>query len=179
MVEVSGDDANQSGNEIDSSSGSLESAADSGPEPATGDCLTCSDTKEVAINSAHIKFWKKVGASCSITKGCLWSEAQLKGIGDSHQAVWENDCDIIKTEQELAVKEDHHSFEINDIQDQTTALNQRINALENPPHELEAGVQGRKKTPVQSLKQYPCILLPTVQKGHNRSHGQLAGIAFG
>ena len=31
--------------------------------------LMCSDTKEAAINSACKKFWKKVWASCSITKG--------------------------------------------------------------------------------------------------------------
>ena len=36
VVEVSRDDADQSGNESDSSSDSLESAADSGPESATG-----------------------------------------------------------------------------------------------------------------------------------------------
>ena len=63
VVEVSGNDANQSGDESDSSSDSLESAADSGPESATGDCLTCSDTEEVALNSAHKKLWKKVQAS--------------------------------------------------------------------------------------------------------------------
>ena len=59
MVEDSGDDADQSGIESDSSSELLESAADSGPESATGDCLTCSDTEKVDINSAHKKFWKK------------------------------------------------------------------------------------------------------------------------
>ena len=70
-VEVSGDDVNQRGNESDSSSDLQESAADSGPESATRECLTCSDTKEAAINSAHKKFQKKVQASCNIAKCCL------------------------------------------------------------------------------------------------------------
>ena len=48
------------------------------PSQQTGDCLTCLDTEEVAVNSAHKKFQKKVETSCSITKGCLWSEAYLK-----------------------------------------------------------------------------------------------------
>ena len=52
VVEVSRGDADQSGDELDSSSDSLQSAADSGPKSATWDCLTCSDTEEVAINSA-------------------------------------------------------------------------------------------------------------------------------
>ena len=60
VVEDSEDDADQNSNESDSSSDSQENAAVSGPESATGDCLTCSDTKKVAINSAHKKFQKKV-----------------------------------------------------------------------------------------------------------------------
>ena len=122
MVEVSGDDANQSGNESDSSSDSPESAADFGSKSATGDLLSCSDTKEATMNSAHNKFWKKVLASCSITKGCLWSEAQLKWIGESHQAVWESDYEVIKMEWDLALKEDCHSFEINKVMDPTEQL---------------------------------------------------------
>ena len=56
VVEVSRDDADQSGDESDSSSNSLESVANSGPKSATGDCLMHLDTKEVAINSAYKKF---------------------------------------------------------------------------------------------------------------------------
>ena len=109
MVEVSEDGADQSGNESDSSSNSLESAADSSPESATGDCLICSDTKEAAINSAHKTFQKTVWVSCSIAKGCLWLEAQLKWIGDSCQAVWESNYEVVKTEWELTLKEDYHT----------------------------------------------------------------------
>ena len=51
-VEVSRDGTDQSSNESDSSCDLQESAADYGPESATRDCLTCSDIKEVDINSA-------------------------------------------------------------------------------------------------------------------------------
>ena len=112
MVEVSGNDANQNGDKSDSSSDLQEDAADSGCKSATGYCLMCSDTKEVTINSTHKKFWKKVWASCNITRGCLWSEAQLKQISNSHQAVWESDYKVIQTEQELILKKDCHSFEV-------------------------------------------------------------------
>ena len=121
-VEVSWDDADQSGKESDSSSGLQESVADSGPESATGDCLTCSDTEEVAVNSAHKKVWKRVWASCCIAEGCLWLEAQLKWIGHSHQTVWESDYEVIKTEQELTLKEDCHTFEVNKMTDRTEQL---------------------------------------------------------
>ena len=66
MVEVSGDDADQSGDQSDLSSDSQESAANSGPKSATGDCLMCSDTEEATINSTHKKFQKKVQVSCNI-----------------------------------------------------------------------------------------------------------------
>ena len=102
------------------------------------------------------KFQKKVWASCSIAKGCLRSEAQLKWIGDSHQAVWESDYKVIKTEWELTLKEDCHSFEINKKMDRTRQLLQIKEAmyLKIHPCESEAGILGRKKTLVQSLKQY-------------------------
>ena len=64
VVEVSGDDANQSGDESNSSSDLLESAADSGPKTATVNCPMCSDTEEAAINSACKKLQKKAWASC-------------------------------------------------------------------------------------------------------------------
>ena len=80
LVEVSKDDADQSGNETDSSSDLQESAADSGLKSATRDCLMCSDTEEAAVNSACKKFWKKVQVSCNIAKGYLWLEAQLNRL---------------------------------------------------------------------------------------------------
>ena len=116
----------------------------------------CSDTEEVAINSACRKFWKKVQSPCSITKGCLWLEAHLKWIGDSCQAVWESNYEVIKTEWDLPLKEDCHSFEINKIMDGTEQLLWIKEAVHSKiyPCESEAGVQGRKKTLAQSLKQY-------------------------
>ena len=122
VVEVSEHDADHSGDESDLSSDLQESAADSGPKSATGDCLTCSDTKEAAVNSAHKKFCKKVWASCNITQGCLWLEAQLKWICDSHQAVWESNNEVIKREWEFALKKDHHPFEVNKMMDRTNQL---------------------------------------------------------
>ena len=84
----------------------------------------CLDTDEAAVNSAHKKFWKKVWPSCTITKGCLWLEAQLKWIGDSCQAVWESNYGVIKTEQALALREDHPSFEAIKMTDRTEQLHQ-------------------------------------------------------
>ena len=57
---VSKDDINPGGDEPNPDSDSLESAADSGHESATGDCLTCSDTEEAAVKSAHKKFHEQV-----------------------------------------------------------------------------------------------------------------------
>ena len=77
---------------------SRENAADSDLELASGDCLTCSDTEEPAIRMAWKRFHKRVWACCSITRGCLWSEAQVRQIKDSHQAIWDSDLQIVRTE---------------------------------------------------------------------------------
>ena len=67
-VEVSGDDADQKGNESDLISDLQESSADSGPELVTKDCLVYSDTEEEAVNSACTKFWKKVGPLATLPR---------------------------------------------------------------------------------------------------------------
>ena len=51
---------NLGGDEPNSDSDSWESAADSGSKSVTGDCLTCQDTKETAVKSAHKKFHEQV-----------------------------------------------------------------------------------------------------------------------
>ena len=83
-IGVSKDNANLGGDESDSDSDSQESTANSSPESATEDCLTCLDTKEAAVKSTCKKFCKKVWASCSLTKWGLWKEVKLGWIGDSH-----------------------------------------------------------------------------------------------
>ena len=145
--EVSGGDADQSSDELDSSSDSQEGAADSGPKSAIRNCLMCSDTEEAAVNTTHKKFKKKVQASCSIAKSCLWSEAQLKQIGDSHQAVWGSDHEIIQTEWELALEEDCTSFEVNKMMVRTDQLLWIKEATHSKilPQESEAEVHGWKK----------------------------------
>ena len=59
---------------------------------------------------------------CSIARGCLWSEAQLKGIGDSHQTVWEHDYQVVRTEWDCALKEDHSSLDFNKMMVRTDQL---------------------------------------------------------
>ena len=61
-----------------------ENVVNSDLESASGNCLTCLDTEEVAVRTAWKRFWKKVWASCSIARGCLWSKAKLNQIKDSH-----------------------------------------------------------------------------------------------
>ena len=70
-------DANHSGASSDSDA-SRENVANSNIDLASGDGITCSDTDEVIIRTAHMKFRKRVWACCSLGKGGLWSEAKLK-----------------------------------------------------------------------------------------------------
>ena len=86
------------------------------------DCLTCSDMNEVGIITTWKRFQKRVQASCSIARGILWSEAQVRWIKDSHWAFWDSDHEVIWTEQLITLKGDHTSFEVNRMTTQTKQL---------------------------------------------------------
>ena len=177
-VEVSGDNADQGGDEADSGSDSWESAVDSGPKSATRNCLICSENEEAAIESTHKTFWKKVQASCSIAKGCLWIEAQLRQIGDSHHTVWGSNCEVIKTKWDLALKEDCSSFEVNKMTLRTDQLLQ-IKEATHPkiyPCEPKAEVHRRKKTLVQSLAQFHAHFYWLYEKGMTHAMVSLQGL---
>ena len=47
---------------------------------ASRDCVMCSDTDEVSIQTACKKYQWRVRASCKLSKGNIWTEAQLKRI---------------------------------------------------------------------------------------------------
>ena len=91
---------------------SRENVDDSDMDTASGDCILCSDTDEVSVQTAHRKYWKTVWAYCRPRKGSLWTEAQLKRIRDSYQDVWGHDHENIRTEQKCALVEDQNSFEM-------------------------------------------------------------------
>ena len=55
---------------------------------------------------------KKSGPPVALLGAALLSENQLKQIQDSHQAIWESGHEIMQTEQELALEEDHSSFKV-------------------------------------------------------------------
>ena len=90
---------------------SRENVADSDMESASGDCITCLNIDVVTIRTACKMYRKRVQASCSLDKGSLWSEAQLKWIGNSCQAVWGHDQEVIRMEQYCALEGDCNSFE--------------------------------------------------------------------
>ena len=77
---------------------SRENVYDSDMETVSGDCISCSDTDEVSIQTAHKKYQKMVWASCGLRKGSLWMEAQLKRISNSHQDVWGHGQKSVRTE---------------------------------------------------------------------------------
>ena len=95
---------------------------ESHPESPTGDYLTCSDTEQASVKSAHKQFCKKVLASCSPAKQGLWKDTLLEQIGNSHQAVWGSVYEAIKMEQDLTLDKDHSSFNVGKMMVQTDQL---------------------------------------------------------
>ena len=96
-VGVCGDDTDQSSDESDWSSDLQDSAVDSGSKSSTGDCLMSSDNEEVAVDNVNSEVLEETMSLLCIAKICLWSEAKLKQIGDSLQAVWGSNHEIIQT----------------------------------------------------------------------------------
>ena len=50
---------------------SREDEADSDMDTASEDCVTCSDTDEATVQTTWKKYWKRVWASCRVSKGSL------------------------------------------------------------------------------------------------------------
>ena len=60
------------------SESSRENMDDSNMDTASRDCVLCSDTDKVAIQTTHKKYQRRVQAYCRLSNGNLWTEAQLK-----------------------------------------------------------------------------------------------------
>ena len=106
------DNTDHSGNESTQDK-SRENAADSDLELASVDCLTCSDVEEVVVRTAQNRFWKRVMVSCNILRGCLWSEAQVWWIKDSHQAIWYSNHEVNPDRAADHSQGRSHLFEVN------------------------------------------------------------------
>ena len=160
------------------SDASRENVANSDMESASGDCLTCSDTDEVTIWSTHKKYRRRVQASCSLGKGSLLSEAQLKWVGNSCQAMWGHNHEIIRTEWDCDLEEDHNSFEMHKMTVRTDQLHCIAEATNSKIHtrELEAKANGWAKTLVLSLKQNHAHFYHLYKKGMIRTMVDLQGL---
>ena len=100
------------GDQTSSDSGSTRgNMADFNLDTASGDCLSCSDTDEVSIQTAQKRYRKRVRVSCKLSKGSDCMEAQLKRIGDCHWDNWGHDLATVKSERKHALAEDQDSFE--------------------------------------------------------------------
>ena len=110
----------------------------------------------MAIRTTQKRFQKKVRASCSIARGCLWSKAQLKQIKDSCQAIWGSDHEIIWTEWKITLREESHFFwsEQDDCHNWPNFFKSKRPPTQKSTLESEAEAHGWKKTLMQSWKQF-------------------------
>ena len=102
-------------------------------------------------------------------------------IGDSHHAVWGHDYEVIRTEWDCALKEDHSSFEMNKMMVRTNKLLQikEVTHSKIHTHESEAEVPERKKTLVQLLKQFHAHFYWLFKKGTTHAMVGLQGLHLG
>ena len=119
------------------SDSSRENLADSNLDTASGDYIMCSDTDEVSIQTAHKQYQRRVRTSCKLSKGNIWTEAQLKRINDSHQDMLGHNHDIIRLEQKHSLVEDCNSFEIQKMMVRTDKLHHITAAMGSKIHTIE------------------------------------------
>ena len=133
---------------------SKENVANSDMESASQHCFVCLNTDKVTIRISQKKQRKRVQASCSLGKGGLWSEAQLKWIGNSCQAMWGHDHEISRTEEDCTLEEDHSSFEMHKTVVRTDQLLHIAEATNSKVFawKSEAKAHGQMKALVLSLK---------------------------
>ena len=91
---------------------SRENVDNSDLDTASGDCILCSDTDKVSIQTAHKKYRKREWVSCRLSKGSLCLEAQLKRINDSCQDILGHKHESIRTQWKCTLAEDCISFEM-------------------------------------------------------------------
>ena len=58
------------------------------------------------------KYWRRVWASCRLSKGNIWTKAQLKRISNSCEDLWGHNHENIRTEQKCTLAVDCNSFEM-------------------------------------------------------------------
>ena len=95
---------------------------DSDLDTTSGDCLSCSDTDEMSVRTAHKKYRKRVRASYKLSKGVDWTETQMKRIKGGHQDVWGHNHKIIRAEQKHTLADDHTSFRMRQMATRTNQL---------------------------------------------------------
>ena len=162
---------------LDSGS-SREKADHSDMDTASEDCISCSDTDEVSIQTAHKRYQKWVWASCKLSKDNLWMEAQLKRISDKFQDAWRHNHKSNIAEQKYASTEDHNSFEMKEM---TVRTDQLLHIAEGTgskiyTRELDAKIHGRVKTLVLLLKQYHIHYYQFYEKGTTRAMVGIQGL---
>ena len=89
-------------------------------------------------------------------------------IGESHQAVWGSDFSIVKEEQDLTLKEDFGSFEMDKMTVQTDQLfwfKEATDMKNIHPREHEVDVYGKEKTLVHLLNQFHAHFYWLYEKG--------------
>ena len=126
---------------------------------------------KMSMRTVHKKYRKRVWASCRLSKGSLWMEAQLNRINDKHQHMWEHDHESVRTENKCALVEDHNSFEMWKTMVRTSQLLGITEAIGSKicTRELKAKTHDRAKTLVLLLKQYHAHYYQFYEKGTTRA----------
>ena len=132
------------------------SMTDSDLDMTSEDCLSCSDTDDIFVQTTWKKYRKRVRTFCKLSKGSDLTETQMTGIGDSHQDIWGHDHKFVRRDQKCALTEDCTSFEMKRMMTRMDQLVCIAKATSSKIHtrESEAGTHSSANALALSLKQF-------------------------
>ena len=175
---VTGSSKSTRGQTSSDSGSSRGNMAHSDLDTASEDCLSCWDTDEVSRQTTWKIYRKRVRASCKLSKGNDWMEAQMKRIRDSCQDIWGHDHMIIRTEQKCTLVEDCTSFKMWRM---TTRTNQLLHTAEATGSKIytrqsETDTWGPANAFVLSFKQFHTCYYRFYEKQTTRAMVGLQGL---
>ena len=135
-------------------------------------------TDQVTVWNVQKKYQKREWASCRLHKGSLWTDAQLKRISNSHQAMWGPDHENFQTDKDCALAEDHNSFEMCKMMVRTDQLLYIAAATDSQIHtrDSEPKALGQAMTLVLLQRQYHTHYYHLHEKGMTRTMVDLQGL---
>ena len=147
--------------------------AESNLDMASGDCLSCSDTDDVSMQTAQKKFRKRVRVSCKLNEGSDWTESQMKELGTAINMYGAMITRLLGQSGNVLLVEDYTSSEMRQMMTRTDQLLYIAEATGSKIYTRESGGGDMQYSKGLGLvhETVPCLFLQALQEGDHQVNG--------